>query len=326
MPKILFVGDPHIQPSNIEEATLLMSFIIETGKKEEVTDLVIAGDLFHTHAVIRMEVLNFWIEWSKKFSENFERTHLLCGNHDMKGDKQTEGNMSALDPLKGMYPNVYVWSHPGISQGLGFIPYTSNHEKFVEWTQELYKEGATRIFCHQTFDGSKYDNGFYAPDGIDQKLLPEFEEVVSGHIHTEQRIGNVFYPGTPKWDTLSDANEKKGIWISSKALDWKKIETGHVCSPIIKKQILEESFEEKDLEIEPNARVILELLGSSLWIAKISKKLKGKCRLIAKPTDSMERKKTAKVSKTIFEYLNSYQNIKSDKEKLKSYVESLCLQ
>lgn len=325
MSKILFVGDPHVQPSNIEESNRLMSFVVKTSQENSCDTLILPGDLFHTHAVIRMEVLNFWTNWIAKFSEAFKEVHLIVGNHDQIGDKQREGLMSSLDSLKQMHKNVHVWDQPGLHNGLGFVPYTSNHESFIAATNDVYNQGARRMFCHQTFDGSKYDNGFYAPDGVDTKLLPNFDEVVSGHIHTEQSLGMVFYPGTAKWDSLSDANQEKGIWISEGPKKWTKVSTSEVCTPIIKKTVEEINHSPEDLEIKENSKTVIELVGSSSWISKQSKKLKGKCRIVAKPTDSVERKKAQSSAKTIFEYMKTYKNGSANKEEIKKYLEELCL-
>jgi len=324
MNKILFVGDPHVQPSNLTDSENLMKFIIDQRREHECDQLILAGDLFHTHAVIRMEVLNFWESWMRLFSDHFKKVHVLVGNHDQIGDKQREGRMSALSPFKNKHENVAIWDEPGKFEDLGFIPYMSSHEKFIENANLLYKRGVRRLFCHQTFDGSRYDNGFYAPDGIDPKLLPPFNEVVSGHIHTEQNLGLVFFPGTAKWDTMSDANQIKGIWISDKEKSWTKIPTNKVCIPIIKLTLHEGATSE--LEIPSDAKTIVELIGSSAWIAKQSKKLRGKCRIVARSTDAVERKKTQAKHKNIFEYLESISMDLPDKGELRSYMEKLCQQ
>lgn len=324
MNKILFVGDPHVQPSNIEESDRLMQFVLEKGKETGADILILPGDLFHTHAVIRMEVLNFWSKWISIFADAFRLVHLIVGNHDQIGDRQREGAMSALDSFSALKQNVRVWTQPGVFEGLGFIPYTSNHDKFIESAKNLQTLGAKRLFCHQTFDGSKYDNGFYAPDGIDTKLLPPFDEVVSGHIHTEQLLDSVFYPGTARWDSLSDANQKKGIWVSDSPKRWTKIETDGVCIPIVKKTIEEKACQDCDFHIKDGTKTVFELVGSSSWIAKTAKKLKGRCRIVARPTDSVERKKTQSSIKSIFEYMENYKNKSSDKEGLRKYLENLC--
>lgn len=321
--KILFVGDPHVQPSNLEESERLLGFILDTAKKEQADSLVFAGDLFHTHAVVRMEVMSFWQRWLNKIEAEKISTALIVGNHDQIGDKQREDKMSALDPFSTGFQYVSVISKPRQICDLGFLPYTSDHEKFLAWTEYMKSSGVKRLFCHQTFDGSKYDNGFYAPDGIDVSRIPVFDEVVSGHIHTEQKVGSfIFYPGTPKWDTMSDANEEKGIWISDKAGSWKKIPTASVCRKITKITLEENSYS-GDVEIKENEKTVIELVGSTSWISSMSKKLKGKASIIAKPTESEEKKKKRKnMNMDIYSYADQFA-VKSSKEDVKAYLKEV---
>jgi UDP-2,3-diacylglucosamine pyrophosphatase LpxH len=83
--KIVRVGDPHIRPQNIAEAELLMQFIYNLCTGAPTDRLEILGDLFHTHAVVRLEVLEFWNKWLQRFSDVIE-TVVLVGNHDLSGD------------------------------------------------------------------------------------------------------------------------------------------------------------------------------------------------------------------------------------------------
>lgn len=319
MNKLIFVGDPHAQPSNLKDCEKIIELVIETQQKEQASTLVLAGDLFHTHAVLRLEVVNFWKRAATLLSkQGFSKIYALVGNHDMAGDKQTEHKMSALDVLKDI-PGVVVVDRP-ISNGynMGFLPYYSDNTKFIEATKEAYELGARILFCHQTFDGSKFDNGFYAPGGVDQNLLPAFDQIVSGHIHTSQTIGKVFYPGTPKWDTLSDANEDKGIWVLSDS--WKFISIAEKIEPIVSLTINEQT----DLDsVKVSKRTTLELEGSSTWIASVSKKLKGSCRLVARPTDAKTRQENTEQSLDIWHFVEK-SSLSCDKILVRSYLEGIC--
>lgn len=315
--KSIFVGDPHVQPSNLEDSKKIFDLVEETQKEFQADILIVSGDLFHTHAVLRLEVVSFWQRTVVQMSKVFSRVILLAGNHDMVGDKQREGQMSALDTLKMGLENVVVVDRPMWHGGWGFMPYFSDGEKFIQEANKLSELGTDTLICHQTFDGSQFENGFYAPEGIDQNRL-NFRRIVSGHIHKTQTIGKVFYPGTPKWDSLSDANETKGIWTFDG--NWNLIETSHIVEPI-RTISLTPDMEIKDLPL--GSKTFVELVGPSTWIGQTSKKLKGKCKIVARPTDSAERKTQSKSSKTIFEYLENYSGV-TDKNSVKSYLENLC--
>ena len=327
--KIMFMGDPHAQISNLTEMNKLVDFTIEKCAEAQVDALVVSGDLFHTHSVIRMEVQNFWISAIDKMSKSpIKKIYLLVGNHDQIGDKQRESQMSALDIFSNFAKNVIVIKDKLVDGELGFIAYTSDNNKFLADAKALFEYGAKRLFCHQTFDGSKFDNGFYAPHGIDPQSLSVFTEVVSGHIHTSQTVGaNVFYPGTPKWDSLSDANQDKGIWLSEAPNKWEIIPTDSVCTKIVKITVLE-SDEDKEISIDSKHSTIVELVGNSSWINKKSKSLRNKCRVVARPTDAIDRRSSGEVSgkMSLNDYLDKDSTIydKSYKEKISKYIEEIC--
>lgn len=281
--KILRVGDPHITVRNLEEGDKLIDFIFKVATENKVDQIEFLGDLMHTHAVIRVEVLDFWKRSFNKL-KTFKVISLV-GNHDQPGSKEKEQTMNSLKVLER--ENHCVVDQPMIANNIGYVPYMSDHAAFLKTAQDLYDNGATKILvAHQTFTGATYENGFYAEDGIDPALVPQ-EIIISGHIHKQQQIGKCFYPGTPKWDTMSDANENKGIWLFEHNLDSsikskRFISTAEVAIPIIK-YILTEGSEEPDLD--KKARNYVELVGSTAWIAQMKKKYKGIASIKARPSD-----------------------------------------
>jgi DNA repair exonuclease SbcCD nuclease subunit len=118
-------------------------------------------------------------------------------------------NASVEEFLK--LPQLNIVSFDG--KPFGFMPFIRNNEQFTKLALAMYERGVRTIFCHGEFDGAKYENGFYAPHGVDLKAFPSDLYFISGHIHAQQEFGNVWYPGTPRHLTRSDAGETKGIWF-----------------------------------------------------------------------------------------------------------------
>lgn len=319
----VWVGDPHVQPNNLEECGRLVSLIVDTAKAHKASTLIIPGDLFHTHAVVRLEVLNFWIEATKRFAKEFDKVYYVTGNHDMPGDRALEGVVSALDALGLVAANVRIIRKGGeIAGNFGFLPYYSDNEEFVRAAHKLHSEGADTLVCHQTFQGSKFESGMYAPDGVELGKMPQFKKIISGHIHSQQEFANVFYPGTPKWDSASDANEKKGIWVF-KGDERIFVSSEGVCVPIIKYEIYE-GFEPP--AFPPNSRIYVTLIGSSAWILSQVKKLKGTCRITSKPTDSVTQAKERKAKVLdVFSYVEQAK-LSPDvrRDHIRMYLEELC--
>src|SRR5208282_3433609 len=91
------------------------------------------------------------------------------------------------------------------------IPFIPDNREFVRICNQEVPHDAI-LLCHQTFEGSQFENGFYAPEGVDQTLIPQ-KVVISGHIHNRQTVGKVTYIGTPRAVTANEANQDKGISI-----------------------------------------------------------------------------------------------------------------
>lgn len=285
--KILRIGDPHVKVNNLEESEALLRFSFDIAKHEKIDRVEILGDLFHTHAVVRLEVIQFWHNWLTIFSKEFE-TVVLEGNHDQSGDYAS--NYSALSVFKlADNENLHIIEKPTLMGNIGYIPYIHDPQKFIDSANDLAQKGATVLVVHQTLLGSKYENGFFASDGADTtKISDKIIHIISGHIHSRQEFGRIIYPGTGRWDSAADANQPKGIGVfcheeqSGRISDHKYVSTEGVCSPLY-----ELRYQEGEVEPSlPAGRVVLELVGTSDWIDKEKQKFKGKAILTTKITDA----------------------------------------
>lgn len=325
MTKILRVGDPHVQISNLKDSRALIDFVIKTASENDVDSIEFLGDMFHTHAVIRLEVIDFWQKALKDLSMTGKKIICLVGNHDQPGSKEKEHEMSALNSLKNISNNVIIvdksWIDPDTN--IGYVPYHSNEHHFLGEAAVLYNQRTRLLIAHQTFTGAQYENGFFSEEGIDPAKLLQ-DQIISGHIHKSQQVGKCFYPGTPKWDTMADANQSKGIWIFKHHFDGtfiskEFISTKKVVTPIT-------SYEVKEGEelpiLNPDARNYVVLEGKTAWINKVKKELKDKASIKVKPTDVKVAKNIKDTSVTLEKYLETeFQPIEGvKKESIKEFL------
>ena len=82
MTKIIFIGDPHIQTSNIEEVELFIEKIIILIKNENPDIVIIGGDVLHYHERLHTLALNKAYELIEKI-KNICKLYVLVGNHDL---------------------------------------------------------------------------------------------------------------------------------------------------------------------------------------------------------------------------------------------------
>lgn len=205
--KALLVGDPHATADDLQDVGRLADLVLETAIAENVSVVVFLGDMHHNFALTNVKVTSFWRETFKALKSRSLATVALVGNHDMPGDGS--GYPHALLSYEDL---AVVVDKPWSLLHVGFLPYMANPNLFLEAVQGLTDQGARFIICHQEFNGAEYDNGYYAPNGVDPQAMPV--PVISGHIHTPQILGvggspvswKVWYPGAPRWRTLSDAS------------------------------------------------------------------------------------------------------------------------
>jgi len=326
--KIIRVGDPHTKVSNLKDSQKLMDYVYALAKEHKVDRIEFMGDQFDTHAVIRIEVQDFWSENIKKFSE-LCRVLFLLGNHDMQGSKE-KSNMNAMGPFSewtGLTNRIWVADKDMILDGIGYISYKHTEEDFIDSAKKLYESGCTElIIAHQSFTGAQYENGFYDPYGIDPDKIPQ-KSIISGHIHKKQQVGKCFYVGTAKWDTISDANEEKGVHIFKHNEDGSVssvefFSTKEIVSPIYKFTV-NEGDEEPTLV--PEARNYLELCGQAAWITKLKKKYKGLAQIKARPTDRRSAKTDKSNLQSVHDFLNNCFNPTNNVSKadIETYLRTL---
>lgn len=314
---ILRVGDPHAKVNNLDEMNKLFTFIEQKAKEKQVDRIELLGDLFHSHAVLRLEVQEFWLNCLNNLSKICE-TVALVGNHDLSGDYGSDFSaLSVFSLLENK--NLIVIEKPKCIGYVAYIPYIHDNNLFIEHALALKDNGAKILVCHQTIQGSKYESGIFAPDGIPTGEWSEsYSHVISGHIHKHQNFGNIIYPGTPRWDSTADANEKKGIWIYTHndttgiIENTEFISCENICTPILEIEYFEGKEEPK---IPKNSKVSIVLIGSSDWIRKEKIKFKNKASIKTKFTDT-KKHQNRKTGKGLEDFIKNIYNTNINKESI----------
>lgn len=294
-----------------------MHFIVDVALKHQPDQMVILGDLFHNFALVRTEILDFWKDWLDTISEA-GKLIVLIGNHDLANsgnDKYKSNALNVFSLIKKK--NLHIVEYPQVHGPIGYISYMHDQEEFITLANGLREQGAKVLVCHQDWNGSQYESGYYAPGGVDPDRLG-YPLIIGGHIHKRQRFGKVILPGTARWLTSSDANEPKGLWLvhhndsTGLIISEEFIDTSHVCSPII-----QVTYKEGEAEpvLQDKARITLELIGSSVWTTQMKQKFKGKASIKTKITD-VKKIETRKAGNGLEDFIKNLFVSTMDKESL----------
>jgi DNA repair exonuclease SbcCD nuclease subunit len=316
--KILVVGDPHVRFDDLEDCENLFNLVKETAVSFGAQKIVILGDLFHNHSIIHVSVLNFWRRWFLAFKSLRIEVIALKGNHDFGIHNPSE---HSLEPFKDV---ATIVDTPQYIDGMLFLPYFGHRE-----SKAFYGAASQQskiMFCHESFDGAKYDNGFYAPDGFNQEMCNS-EYIISGHIHTPSVLkgvsNTVYYIGAPRWQTLSDANVNRHIGVfNTETLEWDLVETKKVCKQILKTEITDIS-QLDDKYAKENSVETLVLYGTKEEVDKMVEKVQGRGFLIKTSIKHEEIKirESDGISKAYVAFLNESFSKLLPKEEVEKYIE-----
>lgn len=273
--RAIIVGDVHATPTEIRDCQQLIGGLATL--RPHADTIIFLGDQFHTHAILHLDVINFWRQTANGLRSLGFKVVALVGNHDVETSGQLVPNamQSVADCFDVVVDRTTVlWKHPVHVA----MPYYHDPQEFVAACRglDLAENGtplpsARTLICHQTFDGAQYDNGFYAQDGVDQTLLP-FDAIISGHIHTRGTVGKVLYIGSPRWRNLHDVNKHKTVVCydfetQTVVQEW---DTSQWCSKMIHWELTPET-ERDEPPFDARTRATITLRGPADWVRERAK-------------------------------------------------------
>jgi DNA repair exonuclease SbcCD nuclease subunit len=278
--KLLVVGDPHVKPEDIGECQKLADFIVRTAQETQPNYILLLGDLHHTHSLVHVEVMAFWRNTFEMWSRAGFQVLALVGNHDQPGDPSRAHALMA-------YSGIRVIDAPQLLDmegNIALLPYMHDTNAFVATCQVLK---ADTIYCHATFVGAQYENGFYAKEGIEQDDIPQ-KQIISGHIHKGSEFGKVWYTGAPRWQTVTDANQDRAIWLVEHNPDGSiasrtAFQTDAVCCRIVHVEDTPESPAE--IAVNPAWKYVIDVKGPAAWVEERKARWSGVGRVRTFVTD-----------------------------------------
>ena len=209
--KALFVGDVHAKVEDLADCEALRDKVLRVAAHEGVDTVIFLGDQYDSHAIKHVEVEKFWLGFFDELEKMRVKVYALVGNHDRPGNAAVRSHSMQVHRH-----NVTVVDEPLAVGPFLFLPYYHDPKKLVEDASRFPETKV--LICHAPFEGGKMDNGtpikadaFYGKDVVNPDDLPQ-RFIISGHIHKGAAFGKVWYPGSPRWQTMSDANTSRAIY------------------------------------------------------------------------------------------------------------------
>jgi DNA repair exonuclease SbcCD nuclease subunit len=192
----IIIGDVHIKHDNIPEIEKFIDKLESLCIEKRPDFIVLLGDILDRFEKIYTPCLNIaynLIDRLRKISRLF----VVIGNHDSENNQIFLTNNHCFNGLKH-WDNVTVIDTV-ISVNINNIqfvlcPYVFPG-RFLEAlnTLETNWKSAKVIFAHQEFKGCKM-GAIISVEG--DEWSKEYPYVISGHIHGNQTIENIYYPGS----------------------------------------------------------------------------------------------------------------------------------
>jgi DNA repair exonuclease SbcCD nuclease subunit len=184
-----------------------------TLKKYKIDTVIHMGDMFDNR-----KTTDYWsIDWTRRvILEPLKKynVHVILGNHDIFYKNTTELNSPML--LLNDFKNIKVYDKPTTVQvgehKILFVPWITP-EGEQETLQAVQNTLAKVCMGHLELSGFYVNKGTCQQHGRDKSLFKKFERVFSGHYHTRNDDGKIFYLGNPYQLYWSDYSDKRGFTI-----------------------------------------------------------------------------------------------------------------
>lgn len=269
--QLLVVGDVHAARNEIDDCQALAELLVQLRADHPLAVFLFLGDLHDTHEVAYVSVIDFWRQLLPKLAGNPNLPPvyqprlplLLVGNHDQSVPGSAPHVLDA-------YRDLALVAWPTLRFGpLHLVSYAKTADVFAARC-----EGAGGcLVAHQELAGFSYESGQEVHAGF--QVPPQFAQTISGHLHTPQEQGSVWYPGAPRWRTLHDAKvPDRAVWLVEVAEDGRvasrrPVSTAGVCRRVVSLR----DTHDAPAELVPGAVNRVDVTGSPEYVARRRKEL-----------------------------------------------------
>lgn len=213
--KYIFIADLHLAaysndpvisgiPEKLFFTMTVLDNIIEYARKNEIKNIVIAGDIIHTKSIIHSVAQSMFLDFIRK---NNDFTFIIIdGNHDMSS--RSGQGISALKFCDNEI-NVKMFHNADIYEDLWLVPW--NPDTMVK----DITSGSSKNFLvsHLGVTEAKLNSGISIVSDIKLKDFKKYKHCFLGHYHKPQSLGNISYIGSPIQMDWGEKHEEKRFMV-----------------------------------------------------------------------------------------------------------------
>lgn len=168
------------------------------AREHSVPNVIVLGDVFDSPFPKQRTIVSF-CDLIHEYRDLQWR--IILGNHDVH-NAEIHAHPFLEHIGRAYLPNlkIYTKTKTEVIDGVicRFLPWPSHRSKLKE---------PHVAFTHTEYRGTKRDSGMVSKDGVEYESRSG-QFMISGHLHTFQEHGNLFYPGTALPFTFGDSQEK----------------------------------------------------------------------------------------------------------------------
>lgn len=196
---ILAVGDLHFHTNTLHIIPSLTREIIRVIHEHHITDVVLLGDTLDRFESINMIAWHRSVQFMETILNHISgKLYVIIGNHDRINNNEGQTDLSPYYTMK-QWARVHIIDKVQIIDNMLFVPYLPKN-KFNDVIAKIDLTNVVIGFGHQEFQGCSM--GAIVSDSTD---VWDYDiPFISGHIHIKQKLGHVWYPGTPYQQSYSD--------------------------------------------------------------------------------------------------------------------------
>jgi len=215
--KVALLGDSHFGHSKSSDIfhnyfAKFFEFFFNTLEEQGISVIIQTGDMFDYRREVHFNTIYRSREY---FFSKLDGRQLIVisGNHDcvFKNTNRINSVRLLVDDIATVVDMVPTTLQFG-DECIDFYPWI-NPENLEESVAYAKKSKSRYAVGHFEFEQFPLHPGTIADHGMSHKLFSNYEQVISGHYHTQSQRDNIHYIGTPYELTWVDCNDPKGFWI-----------------------------------------------------------------------------------------------------------------